>query len=165
MMRYVLTFLIVAAAVHAATVWYLPRLAMNTAMDRMASIGARENSIAHVPPTDETSRRVVRPSPDLLYSLCLLDVSNGPVQVRAGDWDGYLSLSVFSGNTNNIFTLNDSQAEDDIDVTIGRGDGVDVDLQSSRGIALIRRLAPDPERVAEADVIRRETDLCRRVPN
>ncbi|WP_421790443.1 DUF1254 domain-containing protein [Hyphobacterium sp.] len=158
MIRYLLAFLVAAAAVHAATVWYLPRLAMNTAMDRLASIGAATNQIAHVPPTDENSRRVVRPSPDLLYSICLLDVSNGPVRVRAADWGGYMSLAVFSGNTDNVFTRNDTEIDGDIEITIG--DGGDVDLGSATGIALIRRLAPDEDTIAEADAVRRSRDLC-----
>lgn len=160
MIRYLLAFVIVAFIVHAATVWYLPRLAMNTAMDRMSSIGAATNRIAHVPPTDETSRRVVRPSPDLLYSLCLLDVSNGPVRVQAADWGGYMSLAIFNGATDNIFARNDTQSEGDLTVTIGQGDEADIDLGSTRGIALIRRLAPDDETIATADAIRRERDVC-----
>lgn len=160
MIRFAVVFIALALGVHAATVWYLPRLAMNTAMTRMEAIGAQANTIAHVPPTDETSRRVVRPSPDLLYSVCLLDLSNGPVRVRAADWGGYLSLSLFAANTDNVFARNDSEVEGDIDVIVSVHDGRDAALGSRRGIAIIRRLATDPAALDRADDIRRDNDMC-----
>jgi uncharacterized membrane protein len=160
MIRYIMAFLAIGLGVHALTVWYLPRLAMNTAMSRMDAIGAQVNAIAHIPPTDETSRRVVRPSPDLLYSVCALDLSNGPVRIRAADWGGYLSLSLFSANTDNVFALNDSEVEGDIDVLVARGGESDVALGSTRGIAIIRRLATDPLALTRADEIRRNNDVC-----
>ena len=160
MIRYFLAFILVAAGLHAATVWYLPRLAMKTAMARFEDSGMAANTIAHVPPTDETSRRVVRPSPDLLYSVCMLDLSDGPVRIRAAGWDGYMSLSLFAANTDNIAAFNDSQIAGDIDVTIVQSGDAGVALGSERGIALIRRLAADDAAIARADTARREGDLC-----
>ncbi|MBI1236195.1 MAG: DUF1254 domain-containing protein [Alphaproteobacteria bacterium] len=163
MIRYLAVFILVAAGIHAASVWYLPRLAMKTAMERFAESGIAANIIAHVPPTDETSRRVVRPSPDLLYSVCMLDLSEGPVHVRAADWGGYVSLSLFAANTDNIAAVNDSRIEGDIGLTIANGDGADVDLGSARGIAIIRRLVTDSETLARADTVRRQGDNCERI--
>jgi len=163
MIRHLLVFVVLAVGTHTATIWYLPRLAMNTAMSRMDSIGAVPNRIAHVPPTDETSRRVVRPSPDLLYSVCLLDVSDGPVLVRAVDWGGYMSLAVFAGNTDNVAAVNDSQTVGDIELTIASGGGGDVELGSERGIAIIRRLVTDTETLLHADNIRRQEDICEEI--
>ncbi|MEE2525969.1 DUF1254 domain-containing protein [Hyphobacterium sp. HN65] len=160
MIRHILAFILLAAGVHAATIWYLPRLAMNTAMSRLEAQGAGLNTFIHVPPTDETSRRVVRPSPDLLYSVCLLDLSEGPVQIHVAGWGDYVSLSLFAGNTDNVFAVNESSGEGDIAVSVTNGDGADVDLGSERGIAIVRRLAPDAGRIAAADAARRSGDLC-----
>jgi uncharacterized membrane protein len=160
MIRFLIAFLAIALGSHAMSVWYLPRLAMNTAMARMEAIGAQANTIAHIPPTDETSRRVVRPSPDLLYSICLLDLADGPVRIRAADWGGYLSLSLFAANTDNVFARNDGDVDGDIDVTVANSGDVDVLLGSTRGIAIIRRLATDPVALARADEIRRNNDMC-----
>lgn len=160
MIRYLVAFILVAAGIHAVTVWYLPRLAMKTAMARFEQSGVAANEIAHVPPTDETSRRVVRPSPDLLYSVCMLDLSEGPVHVSAADWDGYVSLSLFAANTDNIAAFNDSQIAGDIGLMIANGDGADVDLGSARGIAIIRRLVTDTETLMRADTVRRQGDIC-----
>jgi len=163
MIRHVIVLIVVAIGLHAVTVWYLPRLAMNTAMERMQSIGAQPNAIAHVPPTDETSRRVVRPSPDLLYSVCLLDLSDGPVRIHAADWGGYMSLSLFAANTDNVVAVNDEQIDGDIGLTVADGDGADVDLRSARGIAIIRRLVTNAQTLTRADTVRRQDDICERV--
>ncbi|PIW32050.1 MAG: hypothetical protein COW29_00095 [Rhodobacterales bacterium CG15_BIG_FIL_POST_REV_8_21_14_020_59_13] len=160
MIRYLMAFILVAVGIHAATVWYLPRLAMKTAMARFEESGLTVNEIAHVPPTDETSRRVVRPSPDLLYSVCILDLSGGPVRIRAAGWDGYMSLSLFAANTDNVAAFNNSQIAGDISVTIGQNGVASVALGSERGIALIRRLAVDDASMARADAVRREGDIC-----
>jgi len=160
MIRFLIAFLAIALSSHAIAVWYLPRLAMNTAMARMEAIGAQANTIAHIPPTDETSRRVVRPSPDLLYSICLLDLADGPVRIRAADWGGYLSLSLFAANTDNVFARNDNDVDGDIDVMVANSGDVDVLLGSTRGIAIIRRLVTDPDALARADEIRRNNDMC-----
>jgi uncharacterized membrane protein len=162
MIRFLLGFLLVAVSAHAATLWYLPRLAMNTAMSRLEASGPA-NQWIHVPPTDETSRRVVRPSPDLLYSVCLLDLSDGPVRIRAADWGDYMSLSLFAANTDNVFARNETRAGGDIEIEVSAGQGGDVVLGSDRGIALIRRLAPDDARIARADTVRRENDICEAV--
>lgn len=160
MIRLLAAFILVAAGVHAATVWYLPRLAMNTAMASFEESGITANEIVHVPPTDETSRRVVRPSPDLLYSVCMLDLSGGPVRIRAAGWDGYMSLSLFAANTDNVAAFNNSQINGDISVTIGQTGVTGVALGSERGIALIRRLAADDASMARADAVRRQGDIC-----
>ncbi|WP_394692754.1 DUF1254 domain-containing protein [Hyphobacterium sp.] len=160
MIRHLLAFVLLAASVHAATLWYLPRLAMNTAMSRLETVGATPNTIVHVPPTDETSRRVVRPSPDLLYSVCLLNLSDGPVQIRAADWGGYMSLSLFSGNTDNVAAVNETQTDGDIILSVSDGAGADIDLGSPRGIAIIRRLVTNGDALARADSIRRQDDSC-----
>ncbi|WP_421788029.1 DUF1254 domain-containing protein [Hyphobacterium sp.] len=160
MIRILLVFSVIATAVHAATVWYLPRFAMDTAMSRLEAAGGETNSWLHVPPTDETSRRVVRPSPDLLYSVCLLDVSEGPVRVQAADWGDFTSLSLFASNTDNIFARNDRQTSGDIEIVVADGADGEVDLGGQTGIALIRRLAPDADRIAAADAVRRARDVC-----
>lgn len=163
MMRAFLAFLAIVFATHAITVWYLPRLAMSTAMSRLEALGGEANQIIHVPATDETSRRVVRPSPDLLYSVCLLDLSDGPVRLRSADWGGYMSLSLFAANTDNVFSVNELQVDGNIDLTVSNGATGDVDLGSMRGIAIIRRLATSEESLRQAQAIRADGDSCEQV--
>ena len=67
---------------------------------------------------DETSRGVVRPSPDFLYSVCPFDLSKGPLQITARvPHSTYWSVSGFDAATNNFFVRDDQQiAGDSIEI-------------------------------------------------
>ena len=106
--------LAIAAAVHLVTVWALPRGIM-----RALSNGLDAGGAVMLPPmTDATSRRVVMPSPDLLYALCAYDVSDVPMRIQADPKPpGYWSIALYASNSDNYFVLNDR-----------RNDGRPVDL-------------------------------------
>jgi uncharacterized membrane protein len=98
--------LAIAFGVHVASVRYLPHAIMHIAMRKMGA----PNEIHHGKRVDETSRGVVRPSPDLLYSTCPFDLSKGTLEVRAPVPPGtYWSVSAFDAETNNFFKLNDHE--------------------------------------------------------
>jgi uncharacterized membrane protein len=102
--------IVVALFVHAATVFMLPHFIMAQTMRKIVRDGVY-NVVRHVARADEHSRVVVRPSPDLLYSICPFDLSKGDLRVQAQVPPGtYWSVSVFDADTNNIFVENDRQA-------------------------------------------------------
>ncbi len=89
----------------------LPHFIMAQAMRKIVRDGGY-NVVHHVARADEHSRVVVRPSPDLLYSICPFDLSKGDLRVQAEVPPGtYWSVSVFDADTNNIFVENDRQAK------------------------------------------------------
>ena len=153
-------FLTLAIAAHAATVWALPRIVMNTAMTRLETTAGGPNRPLRAPPVDETSRRVVRPAPDLIYTACVIDSGDGPVTVTAATWDGYTSVSLFSGNTDNVAVFN-GPWPDDGTVTFEVGEG-DMALPGDRGIVLIRRIAGTVS-MQDAALAAQQSDDCRRV--
>jgi len=150
----------------------VPDFIMARAMDRILAGGAALNTVTHAPPVTEASRGVVRPSPDILYSICPFDLSAGPLLVQA-QWpqDGsYASISLYDARTNNIFTLSDrDQARSaaiwlDQNGTMGEPDGaIPVQSPSNTGLVLYRRIVEDPSRLAEADAGRRSF-LCETQP-
>ena len=81
--------LVVAVLAHLLTVWAMPRLIMREAMSRIAQETAAQpasqaaTGVYLPPPTDHTQRRIVMPSPDLLYATCTLDLSRGPARITA----------------------------------------------------------------------------------
>ena len=92
--------MLIAAIVHVASLRLLPRLIMLHTMSAIARSGA--NTILHPPRSSASSRRVVRPSPDLLYSICVYDLraADGAVRVSIHDMpDTYWSVSVFDADT------------------------------------------------------------------
>lgn len=159
-----LAALALAAAVHLAAVWAVPRVIMSAAMHGMIERGG-VNTAYFPPRADENARAIVRPSPDLLYASCAFDLGAGPVRLTADVPDaGYWSLSLFAANTDNFFVVNDRSAgaaRVDIvlapagkPVTAPPGARV-VESPTSRGIVLTRTLVDREERVPALDAARR----------
>jgi uncharacterized membrane protein len=61
--------------------------------------------------TDANSRRVVMPTPDLLYALCRLDVTERPVRVQVNPGGVPMwSVAMYADQSDNFFVINDRQA-------------------------------------------------------
>lgn len=155
--------LAVAAVVHVASVMLLPHVIMNRTMGAIAH-RTGVNKMAHAPRPTAAARGIVRPSPDLLYSTCVFDVSGGPVRVHvSGMPDTYWSVSVFDNETDNFYVINDRQAKSGgVDFVIAapgtRADRTKppvVVAPSTRGLVLFRTLIDDDKRLAEIDAGRR----------
>ena len=59
------------------------------------------------PMTDASQRRVVMPSPDLLYATCAFDVRQRPLRIQADPkLPGYWSIALYAANSDNFFVLN-----------------------------------------------------------
>ena len=148
----------------------VPGFIMTRAIDRIEAGGTPINTVDHVPPVTEANRNVVRPSPDILYSLCLFDLSDGPLLVQSR-WpsDGaYASISLYDAQTNNFFTVSDSsqprqavlwlQAPDD-DAASAPDGVIPVQARSTRGMVLYRRILDSSSSFGRADV-ERQSFLC-----
>jgi uncharacterized membrane protein len=161
---WIVAALAAAALVHVATIHLVPIVLMRVAMSRMAA-EAGVNRAGFAPRADEESRAVVRPSPDLLYSSCVFDVSEAPLRVRAEIPAGtYWSISFFAANTDNFFKLNDREMPGgSVELVLARrGQRFElppgarrIEAASDRGIVLTRTLVDDESRLAELDRARR----------
>ena len=106
------------------------------------------NTFHHGRAPTHTSRQIVMPSPDLVYSSCVYDLSAGDL-VIAGDLppEGhYWSLSLYAHNTDNYFVLNDRElATRSFEIMLRRGGGSPagkrtVASPTQTGIALVRMI-------------------------
>lgn len=164
--RYVWAALAVAVLAHFAFIHAVPRVLMHVALDRVSGGGARYNAWTVADRVTPASRIIVRPSPDFAYSVCAYDLSDGPARITATPYDAYWSLSLYAANSDNYFVIDDREARSGAEITLVR-DGSRppenaarvVESPTQRGIALIRRLAPDPDSYAAAARIARE-DVC-----
>ena len=112
--RHALAALLVMILTHVLTVWAIPRLIM----DRIITLGggdaAQQRSGTGVylpPPTDHTQRRIVMPSPDLLYATCAFNVGERPLRVSLETgYDRYWSIALYGSNSDNFFVVNDRDA-------------------------------------------------------
>ncbi len=105
----ILTTFGVAVAVNLVMVLRIPNEIMEITMTERFNYPS--NQWVFAPPVTHERRAVVRPSPDLLYSLCCYDISQYPLRLTATIPDNYWSISGFAMNTNNFFAINDRQAK------------------------------------------------------
>ena len=158
----------IAIVVHVATLLALPRLIMMRTMGAITRLVAA-NTMLYPPQPTARSRGVVRPSPDLLYSICIYDLAaaHGALRVSTHDMpDTYWSVSIFDADTNNFYALNDRQAgngaADFLLLAAGASAPNDrlpvVIAPTSRGIVLFRTLIDHENRLAEIDAGRRNAD-------
>jgi uncharacterized membrane protein len=154
--------LLIAAAVHAATVLAIPRLVMWRVM-RAVAARSLPNTPYHAPPVTAAARTIPLPSPDLLYSTCALDLSAGPIAVSVAPGPDYLSLAVFDARTDNVFVTNNQAAATAAMRLLVAGPGTSaapagytlVHLATTRGLLLLRGLAATPEAAHRNDLARR----------
>ena len=165
--------LLVAALVHAGSLYALPYVVMN----RTFSILGDRNMMHHMARADANARKVVRPSPDLLYSACPYDLSKGPLEIRATiPHDTYWSVSTFDDDTNNWYVLDDHQTNHNkLDLVVQAPDSdhevaatehrLVVTSPSRHGLILIRTLINDEDRFDQIDRTRRLATCGAYVPS
>lgn len=174
LLRWIIFTAVLASGVHWVTVAFAPGMIMSrvlTAVERNSKGGVAFGER----PTAE-SRQVVRPSPDLLYSTCVFDVSRSPLKITtAAPTDTYWSVALYGDNSDNFFVLNDSQANGQpaTIILVGQGQTVPnlppgvivVSAPSTRGLVLFRTLIIDDARLAEIDQQRRQSRCDTILPN
>jgi uncharacterized membrane protein len=156
--------LALTTVIHWAAVAYLPDLIMWQAMGRIG--GRAVNAITHGERATAAARAIVKPSPDLLYSTCVFDVTRRPLKVTtAAPANTYWSVAFYAANTDNFFVLNDAKAQGKATtiVIIGQGQALPslpegtlvVSAPTKKGIVLFRTLINDDAREPELDQARR----------
>lgn len=160
------------AIVVGLTTWYATLLAtpfvlMQIAERRVSQVSG-VNHMFDAPLVTARSRAIVRPSPDLLYSTCVFDVSNGVVVLDIEPIDApYWSVSVFDHATNVAFVKNNLQTHNKaLHLAIFRASQnlpagyAPVKVSGDHGIALLRILV---DRAKPIDMInlQRRRSTCR----
>lgn len=142
---------------------------MEGAMRRVSGQGGVNVMRYGALPTPE-NQPIVRPSPDLAYSICPYDLSDGPVVIAVTPVPGrYSSLSIFDARTDVVFVRNDQQAKGKpFRIVLARdGQAVPKGLEVvrvnyDRGLALVRLLLNNPPEIASLEPIRRQSS-CRQI--
>jgi len=151
--------LAVAIAVHVLAVAYLPTGVMNILFRRFPDEQARADAperFVRSPMADETMRHITMPSPDLLYTACIYDLTHAPLRVRADPkLENYWSVAFYAGNTDNYLVVNDRGASGKpVDILLVSTGGTKasnkvpdgarvVVAPTDKGFILVRMLAPD----------------------
>jgi uncharacterized membrane protein len=120
------------------------------------------------PRMDHHQRSVVRSTPDILYTACIYDLNDGPLQLTTPTMGGYTSVSAFAHNTDNYFTQDDRSAlNNKLDITLVSdnwyGDvpagSTAVISPTSKGIVLFRVLIEN-EADLDKHVLRQREARC-----
>lgn len=136
---------------------YLLAMAVpNIVMETLYRVGSNQNGVntlvfRSVP--DETSRDVVRPSPDLLYAMCIYNLENGPVVIEAPTPERYWSMQFYQMNTDNYAGITNQRDERNRigmvsmvtligpDQDVEGHDGEVIQSPTQRGVMLLRASA------------------------
>jgi len=163
--RWSLPILVLAALLHVLTIIAIPRIIMGRAIAQLA-MPAGYNTLYHPARISAASRAIVRPSPDLAYSICVFDVSTAPLRITSPIPHDYLSISLFADNTDNFFVVNDRQvASSIIDLVLigpqGAAPAIPAGAQlvrapSTRGVVLMRRVIPSDAAYERIDAERHQ---------
>lgn len=147
--------LFTALASHFIVLFGFPGYVMSKAFERLEARGLPVHQFVLTEKISPQNQTIVRASPDLAYSICRFDLSDGPIRISGARWEGYASLSIFDADTNNVLATSlDLASGEPNEITLIRV-GEDrpevsegsliVELEQPFGLALIRRLAPSQE--------------------
>lgn len=157
-----MVLLVSAITTHFLILFAAPRIIMDRAMQKMAARGVPLDKFVLAPRVTPQTQTVVRPSPDLAYSICRYDFgrTTGLLKVVMASYPGYSSLSFFDARTDNFLTLRGNSKPRSV-LLAGPESREDTLPKSptDKGLVLIRRLAPD--QTAYDQVVRiAEEDIC-----
>ena len=160
---WIVAALAIAAVVHYVTLMDTPAFIMQRVMMKMGEV----NTIHHQKRVTAASRGVVKPSPDLLYSVCPFDLAKGALHVTAPVPPGtYWSVSMFDDQTNNFYAKNDRQVKGKVDLLVKlpftdvkKPEGAtEVMAPTAKGLVLFRTLINKEENFAAIDAVRRKAN-------
>lgn len=169
LVTFVFSLAVLSVLVHAVALYALPRVIMGVALTKIGQGGA-DNAFLHPPLPTSDDRGVVRPSPDLAYSICIVDVSKGPVHIEVPLTAPYTSVAFYASNTDNYFAVNDRETDGkplDI-ILLAKGQPAPASMPASatrveapggESLVLVRRVVEAAEDFAAIDEIR-QSSVC-----
>lgn len=156
--KWIVATIVLAVLVHLIVVKIYPNIIMGAVTKKLEKVYKGTNRLIYAPPTTDKSRNVVRPSPDLLYSACVYDVSENPIRITAKVPDTYWSISFYESNTDNFFVKNDRQVKsrDVAFILVGKGgkvtdagDAEVIEAPTDKGFFIIRMLVKDEAKISD----------------
>lgn len=160
---FIVAVAVLAGIVHVVAVRSLPGFIMSRVMSKIG--GGVVDAFVEPKLATAEARTIVRPSPDLAYSICVLDLSKGPVRVTAPLTAPYTSVALYSSATDNYFVRNDRDTGGkDIDVIVvapgtakpANAPAEIVEAPTVKGLVLVRRVVESAAAFPALDAIRRK---------
>ena len=109
-LRWIAVVLVIGWLGHYPLAMVVPHLVMERLYQKAGDVaGYNQLNVSKRP--DETSRSVVRPSPDLLYASCFYNLDQGPVVISAPVPERYWSMQFYQMNTNNFAGISNQREQ------------------------------------------------------
>ncbi|MEM1579006.1 MAG: DUF1254 domain-containing protein [Archaeoglobaceae archaeon] len=106
----------------------------------------KPNTVYHEKVIDASFKKVVMPSPDILYSACVFDLSDKDLLITARVPEfTYWSVSFYALNTDNFFVVNDQSVRGEFRAVLSLNKSCKdcIISPSSKGIIIFRIFIPD----------------------
>lgn len=152
-------FVLCALGAHAGLVLWTPREANAQVWQFLSGGGQLVNAWFHSPRQTPETAGAVHAAPELSYSTCAIDLSQGPVRLRAGAWEPYMSMALYDATGFNFYVVNDlDMSGDRVDVLLvppGQAAAGAHELRAPtvRVAAIIRRLVPSEDAWTQVAVL------------
>ena len=172
-LKMVVLFVVLTALSNLGTVAALPWIVNAVVMHKIAALAGGYNRALPAPRADASARTVVRPSPDLLYTACVFDVSERPLHITAPVQDSYVSIAGFAADTSNFFAINDAAVQPgpdgrkSFDVVLTKRDALNIPAgvriitaPSDKGLILFRSLITNEVDLPRLQKNFQEKQLC-----
>ncbi|MDB4516273.1 DUF1254 domain-containing protein [Crocinitomicaceae bacterium] len=160
--------LLLAGVVHVGVICAIPYIVGI----RLRSM-AEKNTLIHTVKLSADYNPIRRSSPDMIYTCCSFDLSNGPLQVSAPvpASDLYMSVSCFALNTDNFYVKNDRQIDGNFNFVLVGPDAPAPNIEDTElvrsptttGGILIRYFIGDGTREGEIEASRQRISIRPRV--
>jgi len=96
------------------------------------------NEAYHQAPIDASFRKIVRPSPDILYSACVYDISELDLLIEAKVPNfTYWSAAFYSMGTDNYYTINNRAVHENITIILTTSKEKCSSLKNARGVICV----------------------------
>ena len=150
-----------------ATLSFTPHILMSV-INLNGLIQGSHGNLSIRPRAEAGKDKIVRMSPDLLYSVCTFNLNDGPYRISAPPIESYMSVAFFAQNSDNFFTINDTSAPNGINILLADSDS-DVQTEpgetlvttgSSHGLVLFRYYLGDKP-VTEFDKVRQKANCSK----
>ncbi|BFM15797.1 hypothetical protein R50073_19800 [Maricurvus nonylphenolicus] len=164
--RYLLISLALAVPLHVMAVWAIPYGVMLIIQEKSISTdGAKINKVLYKDMITENDRIVIRPSPDVLYSGMVFDVSSEPLLISAKVIPNqYWMLNFHDIETSNFAIIDDREVKDgefklilaSQTAKFDNTEGIQVlRAPNNRGLMLNRLVIPDRSMAEEYKALQR----------